>query len=168
MLNDVVNKLERGDIVLMKTLVRLNYQERMICKEKYEDSYETDLKKGLVKVMEKQYEPLINALLTDMDEYETCRICESLYHPNDAAVVITDLFISRNLEQKNSLLIYYHQKMDSELKNDIATKIDGHLQVFLLALLKNNNLDNDTCDKNMATNDAKRQCVSFCDLFIII
>lgn len=41
MLNEAVNKLERGDIVLMKTLVKLNYYERMETKAKYEDSYET-------------------------------------------------------------------------------------------------------------------------------
>ena len=41
MLNDAVNQHERGDIVLMKTLVNLNYYERMQTKEKYEKSYET-------------------------------------------------------------------------------------------------------------------------------
>ena len=38
-----------------------------------------DLKKGLIKVMDKQYEPLIQALLTDMNENDVDRIYESLY-----------------------------------------------------------------------------------------
>jgi hypothetical protein len=41
MLNEAVNKLERGDIVLMKTLIKLNYYERMNTKEKYEQKYES-------------------------------------------------------------------------------------------------------------------------------
>ena len=41
MLNDAVNQHERADVVLMKTLVNLNYYERMQTKEKYEKSYET-------------------------------------------------------------------------------------------------------------------------------
>ena len=41
MLNDALNKQERGDVVLMKTLCRLNYNERMSIKEKYEETYET-------------------------------------------------------------------------------------------------------------------------------
>ena len=41
MLNDAVNQHERGDIVLMKTLVNLNYYERMQTREKYESSYQT-------------------------------------------------------------------------------------------------------------------------------
>ena len=49
MLNDAVNQHERGDIVLMKTLVNLNYYERMQTKEKYEKSYETVKKKFLSK-----------------------------------------------------------------------------------------------------------------------
>jgi len=38
-----------------------------------------DLKKGLIKVMDKQYEPLIQALLTDKNSVDVDRICESLY-----------------------------------------------------------------------------------------
>ena len=41
MLNEAVNKLERGDVVLMKTLVNLNYYERMETKRKYERAYDT-------------------------------------------------------------------------------------------------------------------------------
>ena len=40
-MNEAVNKLERGDIVLMKTLVKLNYNERMQTKQKYEEAYDT-------------------------------------------------------------------------------------------------------------------------------
>lgn len=74
-----MNKLERGDVVLMKTLVNLNYYERMETKQRYEDTYDTDLKKGLIKVMDKMYEPLINALLTDANLIDVDRIYESLY-----------------------------------------------------------------------------------------
>jgi hypothetical protein len=41
LLNDAVNKLERGDVVLMKTLVGLNYNERMETKQRYEETYES-------------------------------------------------------------------------------------------------------------------------------
>ena len=40
-MNEAVNQLERGDVVLMKTLVKLNYLERMETKRKYEETYET-------------------------------------------------------------------------------------------------------------------------------
>ncbi len=40
LLNDAVNKQERGDVALMRTLVRLNYNERMKIKQKYEETYE--------------------------------------------------------------------------------------------------------------------------------
>ncbi len=43
LLNEAVNQLERGDVVLMKTLVKLNYLERMETKRKYEKTYETVL-----------------------------------------------------------------------------------------------------------------------------
>ncbi len=101
MLNEAVNKLERGDIVLMKTLIKLNYYERMNTKEKYEQKYESvrilftfwqqwiaallvfgflkDLKKGLIKSLDKQFEPIINALLTNMDSFDAEKIYESLY-----------------------------------------------------------------------------------------
>jgi len=39
MLNEAVNKQERGDIVLIKTMLSLNYSERMETKRKYEDTY---------------------------------------------------------------------------------------------------------------------------------
>ncbi len=38
-----------------------------------------DLKKGLLKVMDKQYEPLVQALLTDANLVDVDRIYESLY-----------------------------------------------------------------------------------------
>lgn len=38
-----------------------------------------DLKKGLIKVMDKQYEPIIAALLTDTNQTDVDRIYESLY-----------------------------------------------------------------------------------------
>ncbi len=38
-----------------------------------------DLKKGLIKVMDKLYEPLIHAFLTDMNSFDAERIYESLY-----------------------------------------------------------------------------------------
>lgn len=41
LLNDAVNKQERGDVALMKTLCNLNYSERMTMKQKYEEAYET-------------------------------------------------------------------------------------------------------------------------------
>jgi hypothetical protein len=41
LLNDAVNKQERGDVALMKTLCRLNYNERMVIKQNYEITYET-------------------------------------------------------------------------------------------------------------------------------
>jgi hypothetical protein len=41
LLNDAVNKHERGDVALMKTLCRLNYNERMVIKLKYEQTYDT-------------------------------------------------------------------------------------------------------------------------------
>jgi hypothetical protein len=39
MLNGAVNKQERGDIVLIKTMLSLNYFERMETKRKYEETY---------------------------------------------------------------------------------------------------------------------------------
>ena len=39
MLNEAVNQQERGDIVLIKTMLSLNYSERMETKRKYEDTY---------------------------------------------------------------------------------------------------------------------------------
>lgn len=39
MLNEAVNKLERADVVLIKTLIKLNYYERMQTKQKYEETY---------------------------------------------------------------------------------------------------------------------------------
>ena len=65
MLNEAVNQHERGDIVLIKTMLSLNYFERMETKRKYEETYNAELKKGLIKVMDKEYEPLLNAILTD-------------------------------------------------------------------------------------------------------
>jgi len=41
--------------------------------------YKKELKKGLIKVMDKQYEPLLVAILTDRDMNDTDRIYESLY-----------------------------------------------------------------------------------------
>lgn len=41
MLNEAVKQLERGDVVLMKTLCTLNYLERMETKRKYEEAYDT-------------------------------------------------------------------------------------------------------------------------------
>ena len=99
MLNGAVNKQERGDIVLIKTMLSLNYFERMETKRKYEETYNSvklfkkikiinklkfnllkkELKKGLIKVMDKQYEPLLVAILTDRDMNDTDRIYESLY-----------------------------------------------------------------------------------------
>lgn len=45
MLNEAVNKLERGDVVLMKTLIKLNYYERMQTKKKYEEAYDSVISK---------------------------------------------------------------------------------------------------------------------------
>jgi hypothetical protein len=39
MLNGAVNKQDRGDIVLIKTMLSLNYFERMETKRKYEETY---------------------------------------------------------------------------------------------------------------------------------
>lgn len=39
MLNEAVNQQERGDIVLIKTMLNLNYYERMETKRKYEETY---------------------------------------------------------------------------------------------------------------------------------
>lgn len=41
MLNQAVNQQDRGDVVLMKTLVQLNYYERMETKKSYEETYQT-------------------------------------------------------------------------------------------------------------------------------
>lgn len=41
MLNNAVNQQDRGDVVLMKTLVQLNYYERIETKKNYEDIYQT-------------------------------------------------------------------------------------------------------------------------------
>lgn len=79
MLNEAVNQHERGDIVLIKTMLSLNYFERMETKRKYEETYNAELKKGLIKVMDKEYEPLLNAILTDRDINDADRIYESLY-----------------------------------------------------------------------------------------
>lgn len=79
MLNEAVNQHERGDIVLIKTMLSLNYFERMETKRKYEETYNAELKKGLIKVMDKVYEPLLNAILTDRDINDADRIYESLY-----------------------------------------------------------------------------------------
>ena len=79
MLNEAVNQHERGDIVLIKTMLSLNYFERMETKRKYEETYNAELKKVLIKVMDKEYEPLLNAILTDRDINDADRIYESLY-----------------------------------------------------------------------------------------
>lgn len=155
LLNAAVNQLERGDVVLMKTLIKLNYLERIETKRKYEQTYQTDLKKGLIKVMDKQFEPLIQALLTETDTLDVDKIYESLYDQSDASIVITECFISRNLEQKSSLLLAFHQKMDSELKTEISSKIEGDLRTFLLAFLQNDNLDNNSSDNQKLNKDVK-------------
>jgi hypothetical protein len=150
LLNEAVNQLERADVVLMKTLAKLSYFERMEAKKKYEEVYETvfrilktffyqlanliskqtkkDLKKGLTKVMDKQFEPLIQALLTDSNTFDVDRIYESLYDLSDAALTITESLISRNLEQKSSLLLAFHQSkiivQDSYYTLDLCFRIE--------------------------------------------
>ena len=39
MLNEAVNQHERADVVLIKTMLSLNYYERMETKRKYEETY---------------------------------------------------------------------------------------------------------------------------------
>ena len=99
LLNEAVNQFERGDIVLMKTLILMDYEDRLKTKEQYELKFDTvsfilssfqplvlilynnfeDLKKGLIKVLDKDYEILVNALLTDSNAIEVDRIYEALY-----------------------------------------------------------------------------------------
>ena len=78
-LHEAANQTERADVALQKTLASMEYDERMETKRKYEERYEADLKKALIKVMEKQFEPLIQALLNDIDLVEVDKIYESLY-----------------------------------------------------------------------------------------
>ena len=75
-----------------------------------------DLKKGLIKVMDKEYEPLLNAILTDKDLNDADRIYESLYDPNEAAIVITESLITRNSFEKSSLLETF-KKSKKQFKN---------------------------------------------------
>ncbi|RNA34707.1 annexin A6-like isoform X1 [Brachionus plicatilis] len=155
MLNQAVNQQDRGDVVLMKTLVQLNYYERMETKKNYEETYQSDLKKGLIKVMEKQYEPLINALLTDNNSVDIDKIYESLYEPSEAAVVITEAIISRNSEDRESLLAAFESKIDSSLSSEIENKLEGELKLFLLNFIQNQNLNKEKCDEKQAESYAK-------------
>ena len=74
-----MNQFDRADKILMKTLIVYNYSERIKTKTDFELKYNVDLTKGLLKVLDKEFEPLINALLSDMDAIESERIYESLY-----------------------------------------------------------------------------------------
>ncbi len=109
MLNAAVNRTDAADIVLIKTLATLNYYERMETKKKYEETYQSDLKKGLLKVMDKGYEPLIHALLSDKNIYDAERIYEALYDPNDAALVICEALLSRYLSERDALFKQFKQ-----------------------------------------------------------
>jgi hypothetical protein len=41
LLNEAVNQFERGDIVLMKTLIVMDYEDRLKTKEQYELKFDT-------------------------------------------------------------------------------------------------------------------------------
>lgn len=109
LLNQAINQFERADIVLTKTLINFSYEDRLKTKDEFELKFNTDLKKGLIKVMDRDYEPLINALLTDTDVVDAERIYESLYDPLDAAVVVTENLLLRNLKEKENLLDMFEQ-----------------------------------------------------------
>lgn len=108
--------------------------------------------------MDKEYEPLLTAILTDKDLHDADRIYESLYDPNEAAIVITESLISRNSYERDSLLetfkksiykkfiSYFFMIWDSlffvwleieyDLKDEITNKIpQGDLRNILLDLL---------------------------------
>lgn len=59
--------------------------------------------------MDKQYEPLINALLTDVHSVDVDRIYESLYDPHDACITITEAIVSRSNEQKKIYWMHLNQ-----------------------------------------------------------
>jgi len=153
-LHEAVNQFDRADKVLMKTLILYNYKERMKTKTEFELKYDTDLTKGLIKVLDKEFEPLVVALLCDLDAFECDRIYESLYDANDAAVVVTESLLSRNIDAKQELLDKFEEKIDSNLSDEIREKIDGDLKAFLSALLENNNLDSEDIDEKRAEMDA--------------
>lgn len=56
--------------------------------------------------------------------------------PNEAGVVIAEAIISRNLEDRESLLRAFEKKIDSSLSSEIDSKLDGELKIFLLSFIK--------------------------------
>lgn len=155
MLNAAINRHDAAEAVLIKTMATLNYYERMETKMKYEDTYGTDLKKGLFKVMDKAYEPLIHAFLTDKNVYDAERIYESLYEPLEAAAIISETLLSRYLSERDALKSQFKITIDSTIETEIDEKIEGDLKTFLLNFLKNKALDNNSVDALQIKSDLK-------------
>ncbi|ELT94151.1 hypothetical protein CAPTEDRAFT_214127, partial [Capitella teleta] len=148
-------QLVEGDQAILQSLIKRSHPQRMATKRKFEEMYDMDLETELKGGLDREYGPLVEAVLTEREDADSSEINRAV-RSNDTAS-LTEILCTRNSTALSSIQKSYEKKYSIPLNDDIESSIKNEeSRIFILALLNGQNSPKGELNEEKAEEDAQK------------